>query len=58
MGTNLIRISAWNTNERPYRSVEKHINEQQQHFGEGESVAARAMKEIALKGGGGGDASK
>jgi hypothetical protein len=56
MGTNLIRISAWNTNERPYRSVEKHINEQQQHFGEGESVAARAMKEIALKGGGGGDA--
>ena len=39
MGTNLIRISA--------------CNEQQQHFGEGESVAARAMKEIALKGGGG-----
>ena len=36
MGTNLIRISA--------------CNEQQQHFGEGESVAARAMKEIALKG--------
>jgi hypothetical protein len=44
MGTNLIRISA--------------CNEQQQHFGEGESVAARAMKEIALKGGGGGDATK